>query len=106
MRIQFGKVGAAVEVAEDGKAAVEKCEASRYDLVIMDIHMPVMDGFEALETLRRKGIQAPGIAVTENAFPGHGARCRAAGFAACIAKPFAASDLLDEARRALGKTTG
>ena len=103
MKLQLAKVGAAVDVAGDGKAAVEKCEASPYDLVIMDLQMPVMDGFEALETLRRKGIQVPVIAVTADAVSGHGERCRAAGFTACIAKPFAASDLFEAARKALGK---
>ena len=106
MKIQLAKVGASVEVAADGKMAVAKCEVSRYDLVIMDIHMPVMDGFEALAALRGKGIQVPVIAVTADANPGHDERCRAAGFAACISKPFAASDLLDGARRALGKAGG
>jgi PAS domain S-box-containing protein len=99
MRIQLARCGATVDVAEDGKVAVERCTASRYDLIIMDIHMPVMDGFQALQAIRSKGIDVPVMAVTASAMAGEEARCRAAGFSTYLAKPVRAMDLVREAKR-------
>ena len=48
-----------VEVAENGKTAVEKAQAERFDVIVMDIKMPVMDGYEATGQLRRQRHAGP-----------------------------------------------
>ena len=58
------KWGAEIEVAQNGLEAINKLDIDRHCLVLMDLHMPVMDGFEAVRQIRRKGITIPIIALT------------------------------------------
>ena len=58
------KWGAEIEVAQNGLEAINKLDTERHCLVLMDLHMPVMDGFEAVRQIRRKGITLPIIALT------------------------------------------
>jgi len=58
------KWGAEIEVAQNGLEAINKLDIDRHSLVLMDLHMPVMDGFEAVRQIRRKGITIPIIALT------------------------------------------
>ena len=92
--------GYAVEEAEDGDIAVEKIEKAErgtYDLVLMDIQMPRMDGYEATRRIRqlddRKKAGIPVIAVTANAFEEDRQKARDAGMNAHIAKPVSAGEL-------------
>lgn len=64
------KTGAAVSVAENGQIALEMALANDYDLVLMDMQMPVMGGAEAVEMLRATGCQTPVVALTANAMKG------------------------------------
>ena len=56
--------GAAIDVAENGQEAVDRLDTSKHHLVLMDLHMPVMDGYTAIRTIRGKGITIPIIALT------------------------------------------
>ncbi len=87
---------ARIDLATDGADALEHCARARYDLVLMDCHMPVMDGFAALAALRSGQWQGgalttppttPVVAVTADALEGDEQRCLAAGFDAYITKP-------------------
>ena len=88
------KLGCTVEIAEDGRAALDACERSPFDLVLMDCQMPEMNGFEATRLLRareRAGSaerpRARIVAVTANAMEGDRAACLNAGMDDYITKP-------------------
>jgi signal transduction histidine kinase/CheY-like chemotaxis protein len=92
-------LGCRVDVAEDGGAAVDAIKDRAYDLVLMDCHMPVMDGFEATAVIRRKEASDPAkthlpiVALTADAVEGDRERCLAAGMDDYLAKPFTQDDL-------------
>ena len=72
----------------DGQKAVEKAMSEPFDLILMDIQMPNMNGYEATTTLRRQGITQPIIALTANALPEDRDRCMAVGCNDYLTKPF------------------
>ena len=78
-----------VEVAHDGQEAVTMTESHHYDCVLMDVQMPVMDGYAATEAIRAGplGEDLPILAMTANVAPEDQARAKAAGMNAHIAKP-------------------
>ena len=82
-------IGLRVDTAENGRLAVEKVGQQAYDLVLMDCHMPVMDGYTATETIRHLPGQAqlPIVAMTANALASDRERCLAAGMNDHIPKP-------------------
>lgn len=79
--------------AWDGAAAVEMFRESGADLVLMDISMPIMDGYEALKGIREIDPQMPVIAVTAFAFEADRQQMLEAGFDECLAKPLNPNDL-------------
>ncbi|HEX8648808.1 MAG TPA: response regulator [Thermoleophilaceae bacterium] len=82
--------GIRVDVAADGRAAVEMAARTRYDAVLMDCHMPVMDGFDATRAIRRAEAGAhrvPVIAVTASSMADDRRRCTAAGMDDFLSKP-------------------
>lgn len=87
IRLMLERMGLEVEIAEDGRIAVEKCSADSFDLVFMDIQMPNMDGYEATAALRQNGLSTPIIALTANAMKGDEQACLDAGCDAYLAKP-------------------
>lgn len=89
--------GHETDVAENGKQAVERAMAGAYDLVLLDLRMPVMDGFAAaagIRALEPPDRRVPILAVTANASDNDLARCRAAGIDAVLSKPISAEKLL------------
>ena len=87
--------GIEVEVAENGQVAVERVGRRRYDLVLMDMQMPVMGGEEATRRIRERFPigQLAILAMTANAMAGDRERCLAAGMNDHIAKPIEPADL-------------
>ena len=82
-------VGARVSIASDGEQGIRRLEEQPFDLVLMDVHMPVMDGFAAAAAIRKNARFAtlPIVALTANALGGDRERCLAAGMDDYIAKP-------------------
>jgi CheY-like chemotaxis protein len=64
MNLNLGKFGLSIDFAEDGLKALQKLSSEQFDLIIMDMHMPEMDGEEAIRTLRERGIKVPVVAMT------------------------------------------
>lgn len=88
--------------AENGLDALKKYdEAGSFDVVLMDISMPIMDGFEAMAELRKRNCASPIIALSAHALKSEIDSYRAAGFDGYVAKPVSANALLLEIGRAL-----
>lgn len=91
--------GCRFETAENGVVALEKVRNFDFDVVLMDIQMPVMDGFETTKAIRQSDSQkksVPIIALTANATQKDIEKCLAAGMNDCIIKPFTQDDLLQK----------
>ena len=87
--------GASVAIAHDGLEATERALAETFDLVLMDLRMPCLDGFEAARALRAGGCRVPLVAVSADATPATRANALAAGFDTVLPKPFGLEDLID-----------
>jgi len=100
-------VGMAADIAVDGRAALAAAQAQPYDLILMDVHMPEMDGLAATRAIRalaHANAKTPIVAVTANVFETHAAECLAAGMNDFLAKPFRKADLLAAiSRNVVGK---
>jgi CheY-like chemotaxis protein len=90
-------LGYETDVAEDGEAVLAAVAANRYDLILMDLQMPKMDGLQATAAIRQReteeGGRVPIVAVTASRIEGNRERCLAAGMDDCVTKPFRASEL-------------
>ncbi|MFN8759321.1 MAG: ATP-binding protein [Tagaea sp.] len=98
-------VGIRADVAANGIEAVAAVRARAYDIVLMDVHMPEMDGLAAARAIRALPGRAGGVpivALTANAFQSHAEECRAAGMNDFLSKPYRKSALLDIIARQLG----
>ncbi|TKB03134.1 response regulator [Alteromonas portus] len=98
-------LGLTFDLAEDGKQAVQKVEnAPQYDLVLMDVQMPVMDGYEATTMLREKGFTAlPIIGLSANAMKEDKQSAMDAGMNDYLTKPIKQKSLVGMLRQYLGK---
>jgi two-component system sensor histidine kinase/response regulator len=100
------KRGYSVSVAPDGRAAFEAFGTGQFQLVLMDIQMPRMDGFEATAAIRESekltGGRIPIIAMTANALVGDREKCIAAGMDAYVTKPIRTSELFAAIEALLG----
>lgn len=91
--------------AENGFIAVEAALAKDFDLILMDMLMPVMDGYAATRMLRDKGHTEPIIALTADARSTTVERCLAAGCTAYLAKPFESAELFSVLFKYCGKSS-
>jgi two-component system, sensor histidine kinase and response regulator len=85
-----------VETATNGIESIKMAEQGDYDCVLMDVHMPLMDGFEATRQLRAAGINIPIIALTADAMPEDAKAAISAGMNDHIAKPIDPNDLFSK----------
>jgi len=91
------KMGHSVTVVEDGKKALEAITGEKFDLVLMDVQMPTMDGFEATTIIRNQertaGTHTPIVAMTAHAMKGDREKCLQAGMDGYVAKPIDLQEL-------------
>ena len=100
------KAGHSVAIANNGREAVEAWERETYDLILMDVHMPEMDGLEATAMIRQREGDKPGrtpiVAMTANAMKGDREQCLDAGMDGYVSKPVKRETLFAEIDRVLG----
>ncbi|RYZ52115.1 MAG: response regulator, partial [Proteobacteria bacterium] len=95
LRVLLTRYGAKVEIAEDGLMGVEKAMTDAFDIVLMDVQMPRMDGYEAVTFLRSKHYSVPIIALTAHAMIEEREKCLSVGYTDFLSKPIDRSKLLE-----------
>ena len=98
-------LGCRSDLAVDGSSAVKKAVANRYDVILMDIHMPELDGVTAMRNIRTffaSGECPPIVAMTAHALPGDREHYLALGMNDYISKPIQTNNLLKVVREILG----
>jgi PAS domain S-box-containing protein len=94
VRLVLEEVGLKVDDAENGQVAVDKVKLHAYELVLMDMQMPVLDGYDATIALRKLGFELPIVALTAHAMAGFEAKILAAGCTSYLTKPIDIDKLL------------
>jgi PAS domain S-box-containing protein len=110
LQLMFDGLSVEMTMAENGREALERFGAGRYDLILMDMQMPEMDGLQAIAAIRARerdeGLpRTPIIMLTANALPEHDAAGRAAGADAFVTKPVSAQALLETIEATLLRLT-
>ncbi|HPS20968.1 MAG TPA: response regulator [Candidatus Omnitrophota bacterium] len=104
MELILGEFGFSFEIAANGQEAVEKVRKGKFDVVLMDLRMPVMDGYEATRVIRKElHNDLPIIAVTAHAMDWVEEECQGAGMNGYLTKPFDAEKLKSEILRFVKK---
>jgi CheY-like chemotaxis protein len=107
--ILLRQAGAEVVLAENGQMALDlvhaaECETNPFDLILMDMQMPVMDGSTATQTLRSEGVVTPIVALTAHAMEGDREKCLAMGCDDYLSKPVNRAGLIAVATKYIEKT--
>ena len=95
IKILLTRAGATVDTAENGQICLDKMAESEFDAILMDMQMPVLDGYSATRRLREQGQRLPIIALTAHALKGEEDKCRAAGCDGYLTKPVNRDDLIE-----------
>jgi len=103
----FSKIGHDITVAENGIECLEKMKRNKYDLVLMDIQMPIMSGIEAISEIRKmennSGFHQPVIALTAFSMRGDKEHYLEDGFDGYVSKPLSIKELISEISRVMDK---
>jgi signal transduction histidine kinase/CheY-like chemotaxis protein/HPt (histidine-containing phosphotransfer) domain-containing protein len=102
MNLFLTREGAEVSTAVDGDMACRMALGEQFDVVLMDMQMPVMDGYAATRKLREHGFERPIIALTAHAMRGDREKCQDAGCSGFITKPVNVDELVLQVRAAAG----
>lgn len=94
MRLVIEEQGIETDEAGDGVEALMKVASQQYDLILMDVQMPRMDGYSAVKAIRDQGLNVPVIALTAHAMKGIEQRCFDAGYTGYMSKPINIDKLL------------
>jgi two-component system, sensor histidine kinase len=103
IRLILARAGAIVSLAENGKIGLDLALKNDYDVILMDMQMPVMDGYTATLKLRDLGVTTPIIALTAHAMKGDETKCREAGCTMYLTKPVDGDRLLQTVSEAIGE---
>lgn len=91
--------GATVQLANNGSEGLAMAQAESFDLIFMDVQMPVLDGYGAVKQLRAAGCKTPIVALTAGALQGERERCLDVGFDDYLSKPVKPNELIDLAAK-------
>ncbi|HML73508.1 MAG TPA: ATP-binding protein [Anaerohalosphaeraceae bacterium] len=105
IQILLNKMGLAVTLVDNGQSAVEAATTTAYDLILMDMQMPVMNGYDAARTLRHRNIGTPIIALTANAMQGDMQKCIEYGCNDYLPKPVDKAKLVSILGKYLGQNS-
>jgi len=106
MAIFLQRMGLEVVPAGDGTEAVECCGEQSFDIILMDMQMPNLNGYDATRQLRSQGVKTPIIAVTANAMSGDEQKCMDVGCNGYLSKPIDRSKLDELIAQYLGVQIG
>lgn len=96
-------LGADVTQANNGMAAIKELQKNRFDIILMDLHMPVMNGFDTAMHIRNElGLSIPIVAITANVINNEKQRCLEAGMNGFVSKPYTEEILLQVISSCLG----
>jgi CheY-like chemotaxis protein len=105
IRLLLDRRGALVDIAENGAIAVRRATEQAFDVILMDMQMPVMDGYTATAKLREMGFACPIIALTAHAMQGDREKCHQAGCSDYLSKPIEADTLFAMVAEAASRST-
>jgi len=94
LEVVLRRAGVECVAVENGKLAVEQAQSSHFDVILMDMQMPVMDGYTATSKLRDAGYERPIVALTAHAMREDEQKCRAAGCSGFLTKPMKINEVL------------
>lgn len=104
VKLVLEEVGLTIDVAEDGKQGSDMAFENDYDVILMDVSMPVMDGYAAASLMRERGLKMPVVALTAHAMGDVEQKCLAAGYSGFMTKPIDIDALLKMMAGYLGGT--